>query len=50
MDNFVERMINELPMRISKSDTALNPAGHILLKKVTAKVWVKNKPNSSILQ
>ena len=27
MDNYFERMNNDLPMKISRSDTALTPAG-----------------------
>ena len=29
MDNYIERMINESPMKISKSDTALTTYGNI---------------------
>ena len=50
MDKFVERIINEFPMKISKSDTTLNPDGGNILKKVTAKVWVEKKLNSYILR
>ena len=28
MDDYVERMVNEFPMKISKIDTALTPAGN----------------------
>ena len=33
MDDYVEKMINGFPMNISKSDTALTPAGNTLYEK-----------------
>ena len=41
MNDYVERTINELPMKIVKSDTALTPAGNNLLKKVRSKSYEK---------
>ena len=40
MEDYVERMINELPMKISKSDTALTPSGNKFFGKVTSKRWI----------
>ena len=33
MDNYVERMINEFPMKRRKSDTALTPTGNNIFGK-----------------
>ena len=33
MDDYIESMMNESPMRISNSDTYLNPAGSIIFEK-----------------
>ena len=40
MDNYVERMINELPIKISKSDTALTPYGNNIFEKGNRKSMV----------
>ena len=37
MDNYVERVINEFPMKISNSDTDLKPARENIFWKVTEK-------------
>ena len=50
MDVYYERMINDVPTKTSKSDTTITLYGYNILKKVTEKVWVKNKLKSSILQ
>ena len=50
MDDYVERIINESPMKTSKSDMALTPAGNNILKKATAKGWLKKKLKSYIIQ
>ena len=43
MDDYVERMINEFPMKISKSDMNLTPYGNNLFDHITEKVWVKKE-------
>ena len=43
MGDYVETMINVLPMNISQSDMDLNLAGNNILKNVTEKVLVKKK-------
>ena len=35
MDDYVERIINEFPMKTSKSDTALPPAGNNIFENLT---------------
>ena len=51
MDDYVERMINEFPMKISNIDTYLTPDGdNIYISKLKSKVWIKKKLKSSILQ
>ena len=37
MDDYVERMINYLPMKLSKSDTDLTPAGNNIFEKGNSK-------------
>ena len=43
MDDYVERMINNFPIKINKSDMALTPAGNNIFEKVNRKIWVKKK-------
>ena len=50
MDEYFERMINQFLIKISKSDSYLNPAGNNIFQKVTAKVWVKKNLMGYILQ
>ena len=50
MGDYVERIINQFPTEISKSDTDLTPAGNNISENVTAKTQVKKKVNSYILQ
>ena len=50
MDDYFKMIINELPIKISKSDAALTTAEDSISLNVTAKGWVVNKLNSSILQ
>ena len=41
MDNYVKRVINELTMKISKSDTYLTPAGNNIFEKGKSKILGK---------
>ena len=50
MNDYVEVMINKLPMKIIKSDTALTPAENNIFEKGNIKGLGKNKLKSSILQ
>ena len=50
MDDYVETMINEFQMKISKSDTALNPDWNKIIEIFNRKIMGKKKLNSSILQ
>ena len=50
MENYVERMIHEFPMKTSRSDTDLTPDRNNIFENVTEKFWVKKKLKSSILQ
>ena len=50
MDDYVERISIDFPMKISKRDTAFTPAGNNIFEKGNRKFWVKKKLKSSILQ
>ena len=50
MDDYVERMINYLPIRIIRSGTALTPSGNNVFENATAKFWEKKKLNSYKVQ
>ena len=39
MDDYVEIINNDFPMKISKSDTDLTPSGNNIFEKVTEKIW-----------
>ena len=43
MDAYVERIINNSPIKINKSDMALTSTGNNIFGKVNSKVWVKKK-------
>ena len=49
MDKYVERIFNEFPMKISKTDTALTPAVNNIFENGNRKRRVKIKLKSSIL-
>ena len=49
MDDYVERMINDYPMKISNSDTDFTPTGNNIIEKGNRKRLVKNKPKLFIL-
>ena len=42
MDDYVERVINELPMKIIKSDMNLTPDGNNIFEKGNRKIMGKN--------
>ena len=50
MNNYVERIINEYPIKISKSDTDLTTAGNNIFEKGNIKSMDKNKLKSYIPQ
>ena len=50
MNNYVENVIDDFPVKISNSDTDLTPYGNNILDKVNSKRMGKNKLKSSILQ
>ena len=43
MENYVERMINNFPMKISRSDTYLTPDGNNIFEKCNRKSLVKKE-------
>ena len=50
MEDCVERMINELPMKISKSDMYLTPSGNNIFEHFNRKRLGKNKLKIPMLQ
>ena len=43
MEDYVERIINKLPIKISNSDTALTPSGSNIFEKVNGKSMGKKE-------
>ena len=50
MNDYVERIINDFSMKISRTDTDLTSARNNIFEKLSERGWLKKKPKSYIIQ